>query len=220
MPRSGLVNTRLKPRVSVLRGFDPNAPMTLTQSFPAYTGVSSSTGIYSGQLISSAWDSYKNQHCWVLGLTGSVNTPYIALQDIADQDVSEAGKLTGLSCAGQFEIQTAYYTVANATAAYVGALVVPSVTLGSIAPSSATGQIILGSITRAPSGDGMTPSNLGVGRGAQYAPITISPSYTGGTGGSPTGPGAVFYPGIDSSSVAPAVVITFATGYNGARTVV
>lgn len=215
MPRSGLVNTRLKPRVTVLRGFDPNAPMTLTQSLPAYTGVSSSTGIYSGQLISSAWDSAKNQHCWVLGLTGSVNTPYIALQDIADQDVSEAGRLTGLSCLGKFEIQTAYYT--GSTIA-VGSLVVPSATLGSIAPSSATGQVILGSITRAPSGDGMTPSNLGVGRGAQYAPITISPSYTGGSG-SPTGPGAVFYPGIDSSSVAPALVITFATGYNGTKTV-
>jgi hypothetical protein len=155
MPRSGLVNTRLKPRVTVLRGFDPNAPMTLTQSLPAFTGVSSSTGIYSGQLISSAWDSTKNQHCWVLGLTGSVNTPYIALQDIADQDVSEAGRLTGLSCLGKFEIQTAYYTGSSIA---VGALVVPSATLGSIAPSSATGQVILGSITRAPSGDGMTPS--------------------------------------------------------------
>ena len=215
MPRSGLVNTRLKPRVTVLRGFDPNAPMTLTQSLPAYTGVSSSTGISSGQLISSAWDSTKNQHCWVLGMTGSVNTPYIALQDIADQDVSEAGKLTGLSCAGQFEIQTAYYT--GSTIA-VGALVVPSATLGSIAPSSATGQLILGSITRAPNGEGMTPSTLGFGVGAQYAPITISPSYTGGSG-SATGPGAVFYPGIDSSAVAPATVITFATAYNGTKTV-
>jgi hypothetical protein len=215
MPRSGLVNTRVKPRVTVLRGFDPNAPMTLTQSLPAYTGVSSSTGISSGQLISSAWDSTKNQHAWVLGMTGSVNTPYIALQDIADQDVSEAGKLTGLSCAGQFEIQTAYYTGSNIA---VGALVVPSATLGSIAPSSGTGQIILGSVTRAPSGDGMTPSTLGYGVGAQYAPVTISPSYTGGSG-SATGPGAVFYPGIDSSSVAPATVITFATAYNGIKTV-
>lgn len=219
MPRSGLVNTRLKPRVTVLRGFDPNAPMTLTQSFPAFTGVSSSTGIYSGQLISSAWDSSKNQHCWVVGMTGSVNTPYIALQDIADQDVSEAGTLTGLSCAGQFEIQTAYYT--GSTIA-VGAIVVPSSTTGSIAPSSATGQLILGSITRAPNGSGMTPSitrnSSGSIVGSQYAPITISPSYTGGSG-SATGPGAVFYPGIDSSSVAPATVITFATAYNGTKTV-
>lgn len=215
MPRSGLVNTRLKPRVTVLRGFDPNAPMTLTQSLPAYTGVSSSTGIYSGQLISSAWDSAKNQHCWVLGMTGSVNTPYIALQDIADQDVSEAGTLTGLSCAGQFEIQTAYYTGSNIA---VGAIVVPSSTTGSIAPSSATGQLILGSITRAPNGEGMTPSTRGFGVGSQYAPITISPSYTGGSG-SATGAGAIFYPGIDSSSVPPAVVITFATAYNGTKTV-
>jgi len=217
MPRSGLVNTRVKPRVTVLRGFDPNAPMTLTQSLPAFTGVSSSTGISSGQLISSAWDSAKNQHCWVLGMTGSVNTPFIALQDIADQDVSEAGRLTGLSCAGQFEIQTAFYT-AGATAAFVGALVVPSATTGSIAPSSATGQLILGSISRAPNGEGMTPSTRGFGVGSQFAPITISPSYTGGTAGG-TGAGAIFYPGIDSSSVPPAIVITFTTGYNGTKTV-
>lgn len=213
MPRSGLVNTRLKPRATVLRGFDPNAPMTLTQSLPAFTGVSSSTGIYSGQLISSAWDSTKGSYAWVLGVTGSgANTPYIALQDIADQDVSEAGKLTGLSCAGQFEIQTAYYT-AGATAAVVGAIVVPSSTTGSIAPSSGTGQLILGHITRAPIGEGLQP-----GTASQYAPITVTASYTGGSG-SATGPGAVFYPGIDSSAVAPAIVITFATAYNGTKTV-
>jgi hypothetical protein len=211
MPRSGLVNTRVKPRVTVLRGFDPNAPMTLTQSLPVKSGQT----ILSGQLVSSSWDSSVNQHVWSLGLTANA-TPHIALQDGADQDVSEAGKLTGLSCAGQFEIQTAYYT-GSATGA-VGALIVASSVTGSIAPTTTGGQIILGMITRAPSGDGMTPSNLGVGRGAQYAPITISPSYTGGVTGGVTGPGAVFYPGIDSSSVPPATVITFATAYNGAKT--
>jgi hypothetical protein len=215
MPRSGLVNTRVKPRVTVLRGFDPNAPMTLTQSLPVKSGQT----ILSGQLISSSWDSTVNQHVWSLGLTAAA-TPHIALQDGADQDVSEAGKLTGLSCAGQFEIQTAYYTGSNIA---VGALVVASSTTGSIAPTSATGQIILGMVTRAPSGDGMTPSitrgTNGNIVGSQYAPITISPSYTGGSSGSATGPGAVFYPGIDSSSVPPATVITFATAYNGTKTV-
>jgi hypothetical protein len=212
MPRSGLVNTRVKPRVTVLRGFDPNAPMTLTQSLPVKSGQT----ILSGQLISSSWDSVANQHMWSLGL-GATATPHIALQDGADQDVSEAGKLTGLSCAGQFEIQTAYYTGSDIA---VGALVVPSSTTGSIAPTSATGQIILGMVTRAPSGEGMTPNPVpGFGVGARYAPITISPSYTGGVTGGATGPGAVFYPGIDSSSIPPATVITFATAYNGTKTV-
>jgi hypothetical protein len=185
--------------------------MTLTQSLPVKSGQT----ILSGQLISSSWDSGANQHMWSLGL-GATATPHIALQDGADQDVSEAGKLTGLSCAGQFEIQTAYYTGSNIA---VGALVVPSSTTGSIAPQSATGQMILGMVTRAPSGEGMTPNPVpGFGIGAEYAPITISPSYTGGTG-SATGPGAVFYPGIDSSSTPPARVITFATAYNGTKTV-
>jgi hypothetical protein len=217
MPRSGLVNTRLKPRVTVLRGFDPNAPMTLTQSFPVKSGQT----VLSGQLIYASWETSANQYAWSIGATAGT-TPYIALQDGADQDVSEAGKLTGLSCAGQFEIQTAYFT--GGATALVGTIVVPSSSItGSIAPTSATGQIILGMITRAPSGDGMTPSiatnSSGSIVGSQYAPITISPSYTGGTGGSPTGPGAVFYPGIDSSSVPPATVITFATAYNGTKTV-
>ena len=213
MPRSGLVNTRLKPRVTVLRGFDPNAPMTLTQSFPVKSGQT----VLSGQLIYASWDTSANQYAWSIGATAGT-TPHIALQDGADQDVSEAGKLTGLSCAGQFEIQTAYFT--GSATATVGMIVVPSSsTTGSIAPSSGTGQIILGSITRAPNGEGMTPNPVSPwGTGAQYAPITISPSYTGGSG-SATGPGAIFYPGIDSSAVSPATVITFATAYNGTKTV-
>jgi hypothetical protein len=217
MPRSGLVNTRIKPRVTVLRGFDPNAPMTLTQSLPAFTGVSSSTGIYSGQLVSAAWDSTKGSYAWVLGLTGgtgaNASVPHIALQDIVDQDVSEAGKLTGLSCAGQFEIQTAYYTGFNASSGKVGAAVVPSTgTVGSIALSTTTGEVVLGYVTRAPIAEGMQP-----GTPSQYPQITISPSYTGGSGG--TGAGAIFYPGIDSSSTRPATVITFATAYNGFKVV-
>lgn len=210
MPRSGLVNTRLRPRVTVLRGFDPNAPMTLTQSFPVKSGQT----VLSGQLIYAGWDSNVNQYAWSVGASAGT-TPHIALQDGADQDVSEAGKLTGLSCAGQFEIQTAYFT--GSATAQVGVIVVPSGTTGSIAPSTTTGQIILGHITRAPSGEGMTPNAGQFGVGSQYAPITISPSYTGGSGG--TGAGAIFYPGIDSSSVPPATVITFATAYNGTKTV-
>ena len=220
MPRSGLVNTRIKPRVTVLRGFDPNAPMTLTQSLPAFTGVSSSTGIYSGQLVSAAWDSTKGSYAWVLGLTGGTGAnacvPHIALQDIADQDVSEAGKLTGLSCAGQFEIQTAYYTGFNATTGKVGAAVVPSTgsNVGSVALSTTTGEVVLGYVTRAPIDEGMQP-----GTPSQYAQITISPSYTGGSA-SATGAGAIFYPGIDSSALRPSQVITFATAFNGFKVVV
>jgi hypothetical protein len=179
--------------------------MTLTQSLPVKSGQT----ILSGQLISSSWDSSVNQHVWSLGLTAAA-TPHIALQDGADQDVSEAGKLTGLSCAGQFEIQTAYYNGSNIA---VGDLLTASATAGDLTPSSATGQIILGHVTRAPIGEGMQP-----GTGNQYAPITISPSYTGGITGA-TGPGAVFYPGIDSSAVAPATVLTFATAYNGFKSV-
>lgn len=213
MPRSGLVNTRTKPRVKVLRGFDPNAPMTLTQSLPAAS--SGNNTIYSGQLITAAWDTSISSYAWsqsASGLSSTGVTPYIALQDTADQDVSEAGKLTGLSCAGQFEIQTAYYT-GTSTNFTVGKIVVPGTT-GNVTVASGTGALILGHITRAPIGEGMQP-----GIASEYAPITITASYATSTGASFTGAGAVFYPGTDSSAVAPAVVITFATAYNGTKTV-
>lgn len=207
MPQSGLINTRTKPRVTVLRGFDPNSPMTLTQSLP----VATSATINSGQVIKEAWASSQGSYVFSTGYSNTAGKiPFIALQDSADEDVTEAGKLTGLSCAGQFEIQTAYYNGSNIA---VGDLLTASATAGDLTPSSATGQIILGHVTRAPIGEGMQP-----GTGNQYAPITISPSYTGGITGA-TGPGAVFYPGIDSSAVAPATVLTFATAYNGFKSV-
>jgi len=219
MPQSGLTNTRTKPRVTVLRGFDPNAPTTLTTSLPvAVSSGLGSTAQKSGQVMSATWDPALGSPAWVLGLTASAsstttahvskNTPYIALQDSADEDVIEAGKLTGLSCAGQFEIQTAYYTSGTY---YVGSqLKADSSTLGNITLCSATGDIVLGHVTRAPVVTA-TPSATAAYSNAYF---TLSASYTGGSG-SATGPGAVFYPGTDSSAVAPITVLAFATAYNG-----
>ena len=219
MPQSGLINTRTKPRVTVLRGFDPNAPMTMTQSLPvAVSSGLGTTGQKSGQVISSTWDPALGSYAWVLGLTGaaltagsnkvSKNTPFIALQDAADEDVIEAGKLTGLSCAGQFEIQTAYYTSGTY---YVGSqLKADASTLGNVTLVSATGDIVIGQVTRAP----VVAANASSTAAYSNAFFTLSASYTGGSG-SATGIGAVFYPGTDSSAVAPNQVICFATNYSG-----
>ncbi len=103
MPTYGTIK-RSYPRVVVLRGYDPNEPRTLTQAFPVKDGVV----IKSGQTISLAWSATNSRYEWVLGATAPA-TPYIALEDSTDEDVIEAGKLPALSCAGQFEIQTAYY---------------------------------------------------------------------------------------------------------------
>jgi hypothetical protein len=103
MPRSGYIR-RQYPRVEVLRGYDPNEPRTLTQSFPVATGVT----VLSGQVVSLAWNAGLDTYEWELGWSAG-RVPHIALQDSADEDVLEAGKLTGLSSLGKFEIQTAFF---------------------------------------------------------------------------------------------------------------
>ncbi len=213
MPRSGLASTRANARVLVLRGYDPNSPTTLTQTLPVQT----STTVLSGQVISANWSSSQGSYAWVLGMTGSTASvtavPHIALQDSADEDVSEAGNLTGLSCAGQFEIQTAFYSGADSS-------FVPGKVLSAHASSgdlivatggTATGNIIVGHVTRAPAGT--------IGGAATAGGITITSSYTGGTGGSSTGPGAIFYPGSNSEVTAPEKVLTFATAFTGNKLV-
>jgi len=99
---------RQYPRVEVLRGFDPNEPFTRTVAAPVKSGVT----ILSGQVISLLWNGTTLQYEWILGVDTGNNagaTPHIALSDSADYDVLEAGNLNGLSCAGQFEIETAFF---------------------------------------------------------------------------------------------------------------
>lgn len=115
MPLHGQLK-RSKPRLEVLRGYNPNEPHTLTQSLPVKSGVT----IQSGQIIYPVWNATTAQYEWNLGCAAG-KIPYFALQDWDnsqtvglgqfgyDPDVQEAGKLTGLSCAGEFELQTAFY---------------------------------------------------------------------------------------------------------------
>lgn len=201
--RSGTIK-RANARVTVLRGFDPNQPTTLTQSLP----VTSSVTVLSGQVVSPSWSSAAGSQAWVLGLTGG--TPFIALQDSADEDVDEAGKLTGLSCAGQFEIQTAFYSGTESTFTY-GALLSAHATSGSLTVAAATGATIVGLVTRIPSAAVGTAA-------ATYGGITVTQSYATATGASYTGAGATYFAGSDSSVTAPEKVLTFTTAYSGAKT--
>jgi hypothetical protein len=108
MPTFGTVQ-RTKPRVVVLRGYDPQEPTTNTASHPVKPAVT----IKSGQVISLEWVPARSRYEWVLGCSGNA-IAHIALQDSSDYDVIEAGKLTGLSCLGQFVIQTPHYKEADA----------------------------------------------------------------------------------------------------------
>lgn len=96
---------RVAPRVNVIRGWYGNEPYALTFSAPVTSGVV----ITSGQLISLSSGS------WILGVpTGK--EPFIAYHDSSDTDVQSSGVLLGLSCSGQFEIETGWF---DATQVYV-----------------------------------------------------------------------------------------------------
>jgi len=171
MPRFGTVK-RQYPRVEVLRGFNPNEPHQLSQAFPVADGVS----VLSGQVISLVADSaYEGGHKWVLGWTAGI--PYIAINDWipsvgqgSDADVMEAGKLVGLSSAGQFEIQTPFWAssadVLQASAAAgdfaVDTPVGPAGTTGSIKKTTVgSGVPIIGYVTRNNSAVYLGPTGAG-----------------------------------------------------------
>lgn len=132
---------RAKRRVNVLRGFDGSDPTTFTHNAPVADGVT----IYSGQVV-----SLDSNGEWVLGATKG-KVPYIALSDSVDTDVSSSGLLPALSCAGKFEIETAWY----ASGVYTDNTVIVAATggdAGKIAaqatPSTSASTDILGIATR------------------------------------------------------------------------
>jgi hypothetical protein len=110
MPTFGYIQ-RSYPKLLVLRGFDPNEPRTRQISYPiSATSTNNTNGvIYSGQVISLWYNATLNREEWVLGVATTGATPHLALQDSTDADVVESGVLTGLSCSGQFELQTGYF---------------------------------------------------------------------------------------------------------------
>ena len=103
--------TRTAPRVNVLRGYPGNESTGLTVSAPIMSGVT----VYSGQLITlysatGAVGSYQ----WALAGTTTYGVAagqsvYIAMADSTDTDVISSGRLLGLSCSGNFEVQTGYF---------------------------------------------------------------------------------------------------------------
>lgn len=139
---------RSKPRVQVLRGWDPMNPATLT------TTAAPGETIMSGQLVSKVWDT--DHYEFVPGNAAGV-VPYIAWSDSADMDVVESGTLIGLSCAGNFEIQTGYFDLLTAGgAAHIyneGTPLTWAVTGtnsvdGNVRPALVAGEPIIGYVTR------------------------------------------------------------------------
>lgn len=114
---------RTKPRINIKRGFAGNEPQSITLSATPKLNE----GILSGMLIELDTNGQ-----WVKSVTGgTANTvAYFAFSDQSDTDVISSGKLLGLSCLGEFELQTGYF---DATQTYaVGDPVVKSATAGSV----------------------------------------------------------------------------------------
>jgi hypothetical protein len=111
MPQSGTLK-RAQPRIEVLRGFDPNEPTTLTQSFP----VAANQNIKSGQIVSAQLAGDGVSFEWVVGIqknkgdAGLANIrPMFAYSDATDHDILEAGTLPALSANGEFEIEIPWF---------------------------------------------------------------------------------------------------------------
>jgi hypothetical protein len=98
------------PRLRVPRGFNPNEPFTQTSAYRVKDGEPT---ILSGMVISPVWNPTDSVYEWVMGVDAATTPVYFALQDATDEDVLEAGNLVGLSCAGQFELQTAFFDPAG-----------------------------------------------------------------------------------------------------------
>lgn len=154
---------RSKPYMRVLRGYDPQETTTRAISAPVKDGQT----IKSGQVIVQEWVTDEFQ--WVLAdrdiSAHLLQVPHFALRDDDDTDVAAAGRLPGLSCSGQFEIQTGYYVAVGVSSepATVGACV----TFGGTANA--------GSVQAVARGAGATLPVIGILSGAHHAgPIDLS----------------------------------------------
>lgn len=129
--------------VHVLRGFNGCDPTTFTRVAPVADNVT----IYSGQIMSL--DAFGK---WTLGQSAPDKTCYIALSNSDDTDVSASGLLPGLSCAGQFEIETPWFESGSSYVPDLTRLIAEATKNGNVDEDGGLGTsaTIIGKITRAP----------------------------------------------------------------------
>ena len=172
LPRYGTY-LRTTKRLNVLRGYMGNEATSFTRSAQPTAGQA----ILSGMIISLSSGK------WVKGCAqGSV--PYIAYHDQDDTDVASSGLLLGLSCLGDFEVETTHF---DSTATYNTDAPLKAATAGdvgkvtlNVAPSKLTvwddTSDIVGIVTRgnAYSGGCRTPIPIHIGQSFQFKADTCS----------------------------------------------
>ena len=158
---------RTYPKLRVLRGYDPTRPTTLQKSLPVQSGVT----IYSGQVISQAWNSGLTRFEWVLGGSGTQPT-FFANGDSVDPDIISADSLPALPSYGQFVLQTGYFdagTYNTGTPLTFSTGTPGNVAVGSYGTSSAAGVPIIGYADGVEGSSNSAIVNLGAPSHAGYA---------------------------------------------------
>lgn len=115
---------RTKPRINVKRGLAGNEPQSLT--------LAAAPATFDGTIKSGMLIVLNGSGKWVPSTSSDTkNTaPYFAYSDDSDTDVKSSQRLLGLSCLGDFEIQTGYF---DDDTYNVGDPVVKSATSGQVA---------------------------------------------------------------------------------------
>lgn len=159
---------RAKLPVQVLRGFSPTEPNKLSSSAPPIDdeGIKEgmvlikATGDVSGVSTAGAYRKAIATDAPVTASEGS--SFFIALQDQDSHDVQASGKLVGLDCSDDYEIQSGYFDP-DVTWALDMPLTVDDG--GTITEAATEGDVIIGYITKIGSGTnnaiaytGKTPS--------------------------------------------------------------
>jgi len=143
-----------KPRLEVLRGFNPNEPFQQSATHPVQDDVN----IASGQLIVLVGEELSpTGYEWIVCPTDySGGAVYVAQKDSEDEDILSAGNMSGLSCAGQYELEMAFFDGA-ATDYTESVYLTPSDTVaGNVMPIAAAAttnfpaaaETVIGQITR------------------------------------------------------------------------
>jgi hypothetical protein len=101
-------------------------------------------------VISKIWNGTLNRYEWTKGLVAGAE-PFIALEDALEKSVRASSRLPGLSCSGQFTLQTGYYDSVVAPTgvtdgAYVSAYANGHAQAGEV-KIAATGDRIIGQVT-------------------------------------------------------------------------
>jgi hypothetical protein len=188
---------RTKPKLQILQGWDPNEPRTRARSAPIQSGAT----IYSGHIIALEWNSSDSVWEWVLADSADAEhrkqAPHVAQDDGDAVDVRGSGQLVGLSCSGQFEFQSGYFTNPGA----------PPLTAG-IALSYGTGGDV-GKLIPVARGGGPTVPVIGMLSGVHHAgPINVG-NYVNSDGVLINGTNSEAAAGTDSD------VVQWVTHYDG-----